>query len=470
MATNGPQPEQDFSNVPEQQGLQRHLKNRHLQLMAIGGAIGTGLFMGSGRTISLAGPSVIFTYALVGFFLFFMMRAMGEMLLSNLKYKSFADFIYDYLGPMAGFFVGWTYWFCWVATAVSDTVAMTGYIQYWWADVPLWLPAAGFIVLLISLNSLSVRWFGESEFWFALIKIIAIVGLIAAGGWLMVTHFQGPDHSVAQLSNLWEHGGWFPKGFTGFMAAFQLAVFAFVGMELVGTTSAEAENPAKNLPRAINAIPVRIMVFYILALLAIMVVTPWTHVNPDKSPFVNMFTLLGIPIAASLINFVVLTSAASSANSGVYSTGRMLYGLSKTRLAPAWFGKLTRHNVPWNGVLYTCLYLVVGVALLYQGKGIMDVFELVTTVSSLCFIFVWSMIMLAYLKYRKVHPQLHSRSLYKMPGGQTMSLAVLAFFVFIIYALTQKPDTLKALYFMPLWFLVLFAAYPFYKKSAQAHQ
>ena len=199
----------------EEPHLERRLTNRHLQLIAIGGAIGTGLFMGSGKTISLAGPSVIFVYMIIGFFLYFVMRAMGELLLSNLHYKSFADFAADLIGPWAGFFTGWTYWFCWIVTGIADIVAITGYIGFWWPDLALWIPALSAILLLLVLNLPSVKAFGEMEFWFAIIKIVAIAALIITGLLMVMRGFVSPSGSVAQLSNLWNDGGFFPNGFNG---------------------------------------------------------------------------------------------------------------------------------------------------------------------------------------------------------------------------------------------------------------
>ena len=262
-------------------GPSRGLSNRHIQLIAIGGAIGTGLFMGSGRTISLAGPAVVFVYVVIGFFLYFMMRAMGELLLSNLRYKTFADFAADLIGPWAGFFVGWSYWFCWIVTAIAELVAITGYVQFWWAAVPLWLPTVLVVVIVFLLNAVSVKNFGEMEFWFALIKIVAILALIVVGAIMALTHFTSPDGHTAQLANLWNDGGWFPHGAMGVVAGFQIAVFAFVGIELVGTTAAEARDPRTTLPRAINSVPVRILISYVGSLLAILVVTPWRAINPE---------------------------------------------------------------------------------------------------------------------------------------------------------------------------------------------
>ncbi len=445
-------------------GLQRSLKNRHLQLIAIGGAIGTGLFMGSGRTISLAGPSVLFTYMIIGFFLFFVMRAMGELLLHNLEYKSFVDFSADILGPTMGYFLGWSYWFCWVVIGIADIVAITGYTQFWWPDVPLWLPGLACIVFLLVFNLLSAKLFGELEFWFALVKIVAIVALILVGAYLLITRFVGPTGDTASLSHLWDRGGMFPNGVSGFFAAFQIAIFAFVGIELVGTASAETADPAKNLPKAINKIPVRVIVFYVLALTAIMTVTPWDVVSPNKSPFVNMFLLIGIGAAAAIINFVVLTSALSSANSGMFSTGRMLYGLSKNKLAPESFGKLSRNGTPRNGLIYSCALLLCGIFLLYAEGDVMRAFTIVTTVASICFIFVWAVILISYLKYRRIRPHAHAASSYKMPFAIPMCYATLAFFAFALYLFSQEEETLIGLIATPFWFLALFLFLPFYKK------
>ena len=186
--------------------LQRGLSNRHIQLIAIGGAIGTGLFMGSGKTISLAGPSVILVYGIIGFMLFFVMRAMGELLLSNLNYKSLRDAVSDILGPTAGFICGWTYWFCWIVTGMADVVAITGYTQYWWPDIALWIPGALTILLLLGLNLVAVRLFGELEFWFAIIKLVAITALILVGAVMVISRFQSPDGDIAAVSNLIDHG------------------------------------------------------------------------------------------------------------------------------------------------------------------------------------------------------------------------------------------------------------------------
>ncbi|ULJ70210.1 amino acid permease [Wielerella bovis] len=445
------------TNQHSSEGLQRNLKNRHLQLIAIGGAIGTGLFLGSGKTISLAGPSVLLTYIIIGFFLFFVMRAMGELLLSNLEYKSFTDFTHDILGHGAGFFVGWTYWFCWVVIGMADIIAITGYFQYWFPNIPLWLPGLFCIIVMTTLNMLTVKLFGEMEFWFALIKVIAILSLVCIGFYLVVTGFENPTSGEkASLTHLWaREGGIFPNGINGFFSAFQIALFAFLGIELVGTAAAETKDPYENLPRAINSIPIRIIIFYVLALTVIMTVTPWDMVNPKVSPFVNMFTLIGIPIAASLINLVVLTSALSSANGGMFSTGRMLYGLAQNEAAPKIFGKLNINGVPSPALLFSCSFLFIGMILTYLEGDVMNVFTIVTTIANIGFIFVWSMILLAYIKYRKIRPELHAKSIYKMPGGVVMAWTCLAFLAFALYLFSLDENTLNGMLFSPIWFATL---------------
>jgi D-serine/D-alanine/glycine transporter len=439
--------------------LRRGLSNRHIQLIAIGGAIGTGLFMGSGRTISHAGPAVVLVYGIIGFFVFFVLRAMGELLLSNLNYKSFVDFSADLLGPAAGFFVGWSYWFAWIATGIAEVVAIAGYSKFWWPDVPAWLPALVIGVLILLFNLFSVRNFGEVEFWFALIKVAAIVCFIGVGAILLATNFVSPQGNRATIANLWNDGGFFANGFMGVVSGFEIAFFAFVGVELVGTAAAETVNPRRTLPRAINAVPLRVAIFYIGALLAILTVVPWRQFTGGESPFVMMFSLAGLAAAASIVNFVVITAAASAANSGVFSTGRMLFGLADEGSAPTAFRRLNRGGVPALALVLSAALLLTSIPLLYVNGSVMDAFTLVTTVSSLLFMFVWAMIVVSYLVYRRRHPQRHADSAYKMPAGVMMCWAILAFFAFVIWTLCTERETAVALAWFPLWFLVLAAGW-----------
>jgi D-serine/D-alanine/glycine transporter len=434
--------------------LHRGLSNRHIQLIAIGGAIGTGLFMGSGRAIFLAGPAVLVDYGVIGFFVFFALRAMGELLLSNLNYKSFVDFASDLLGPAAGFFVGWSYWFAWIVTGIADLVAITSYTKFWWPDLPAWLPALITIGLILMFNMVNVRNFGEIEFWFALIKVAAVVCLIGVGVVLVATNFVSPHGDRAAIENLWNDGGFFATGFMGVVGGFQIAFFAFSGVELVGTAAAETADPQRALPRAINAVPLRVAIFYIGALLAILTVVPWRQFS-GESPFVKMFSLAGLAAAASIVNFVVITAAASSANSGVFATGRMLFGLADEGSAPASFSRLNRGGVPAPAIFLAAALLLITIPLLYVKGSVIGAFTLVTTISSLLYMFVWSIIVISYLVYRRRHVNRHLASTYKMPGGVVMSWASLAFFAFLVWTLCTVRETAIALTWFPLWFVVL---------------
>ncbi|MFX4307653.1 amino acid permease [Acinetobacter soli] len=449
--------------------LSRSLSNRHLQLIAIGGAIGTGLFMGSGKTISLAGPSILFIYLIIGVMVFFVMRALGELLLSNLQYKSFIDFTTDLIGPWAGYFVGWTYWLCWITIGIADLSAIIYYLQFFNNGLPF-TPTEGAmisiaaIIFIMGLNLMTVKLFGELEFWFAMIKITAIVVLILVGLWMIFTGFTSTSGEVASFTHLWANGGFFPTGMHGFLAGFQIAIFAFVGVELVGTTAAETKNPERNLPKAVNSIPIRIIIFYVLALLIVMSVTPWNKIDPNISPFVNLFSQAGIAAAAIIMNLVVLSSVMSSMNSGVFSTSRMLFGLSKERQAPQPFGTLNKGRVPANALYFSTVCLLLGAALQYFVPNTVEAFTLATTLSTILFICVWLMIIWSYMVYYKTRPELHAKSIFKLPGGLFTCWVVIIFFIGMIYVLSLEPDTMKALMVSPIWLVILVIGYfGFYK-------
>ena len=466
----------DFYTSSNDGGLHRSLSNRHLQLIAIGGAIGTGLFMGSGKTISLAGPSILFIYMMIGLMVYFVMRAMGELLLSNLNYKSFIDLSTDLIGPWAGYFVGWTYWLCWITIGIADLSAIIYYLEFFNGGQSF--SAAGgllistvAILFVLGLNLVTVKLFGEMEFWFAMVKITAIIVLIGVGLWMIVTGFTSTTGTVASISNLWTHNGVFPKGLDGFLAGFQIAIFAFVGVELVGTTAAETQNPERNLPKAINSIPIRIIIFYVLALFVVMCVTPWDQINPKVSPFVNIFSQAGVASAAIVMNLVVLSSVMSSMNSGVFSTSRMLFGLSSDQQAPKLFGKLSKSAVPAKALIFSsiCIFLGAFVQFVYKlQSGTNDevtAFTLATTLSTILFICVWILIMWSYINYRKNRPELHAQSTFKLPGGVVTCWVVIIFFLATIYFLALDETTFEALKVSPIWFVILAIGYIFYKKK-----
>ncbi|WP_443095563.1 amino acid permease [Rothia koreensis] len=455
------------STSTQGENLERGLKNRHLQLIAIGGAIGTGLFFGSGKLTNVVGPGLLLVYALIGFVLFFVMRALGELLLSNLNYKTFGDIAKDNIGPWAGFMVSWNYWFSWVAGCVADLVAITAYIQFFWPDVPVWLPALVTAIGLIVLNLQPVKAFGETEFWFAIIKIVAILALIFVGIVLVLTGYENGDGTRAAVSNLWTHGGFFPTGITGFVLGFQLAIFSFIGMELVGTTAAETENPHRNLPRAINSILVRIVVFYIGSLGVIMMVTPWDRIDPEQSPFTTMFSNTGFAAAALVVNLVVLTSAASSANSGVYSATRMSFGLAKDGHAPKALNYTTRRGVPMKAVFFTTVFLFAAIPLLLGGDALTQAFTVVSSICSADILFTWGSIVVSYIIYQRRHPERHRASGFRMPLPRIAPWGVLAFFVFIAFTLTLSPDTRIAAILSPFWFLLLAVLWQVVKRRLQ---
>lgn len=435
--------------------LKRGLANRHVQLIAIGGTIGTGLFLGSGKAIQQAGPSIILTYLIVGIAVFFVMRALGELLLSKAGYQSFTDIAEDYLGPRAAFITGWTYWFCWIMTAMADVIAVGVYVQYWF-DIPQWVPAIICLIILLGLNLLTVKNFGELEFWFALIKVITILALIGIGVILLIIGFKTDAGSVT-VRNLWEHGGIFPNGISGFLFSFQMVVFAYVGVELVGVSAAETSNPEKNIPSAINKIPLRILFFYIGALIVLLCINPWTELNPAESPFVKTFSLVGIPIAAGIINFVVLTSAASACNSGMFSTSRILYNLSKNEQASPHFAKLNKNHVPGNALFVSTLVVSVGALL---SKLIPEqAFGIVTTISAICFIWVWGVVLVCHIKYKRTRPELQAESKFKAPFTPFINYVVLGLFAIILIIMLIAQETRPALLLTPLWFILLFILY-----------
>ncbi|AOY06190.1 amino acid permease [Bacillus subtilis] len=447
-----------------QQTLQRGLKNRHIQLIAIGGAIGTGLFLGSGKSIHFAGPSILFAYMITGIICFLIMRSLGELLLSNLNYHSFVDFVQDYLGDMAAFITGWTYWFCWISIAMADLTAVGLYTQYWLPGVPQWVPGLIALIILLIMNLATVKLFGELEFWFALIKVIAILALIVIG---LVMIFKGFSTSsgVSSFTNLWSHGGLFPNGMHGFILSFQMVVFAFVGIELVGLTAGETENPEKVIPKAINNIPVRVLLFYIGALLMIMSIYPWDVINPSESPFVQVFVAVGIVGAASIINFVVLTSAASACNSAVFSTSRMVYSLAKDHNAPESMAKLTQRKVPRNALFFSAIVILIGVTLNYiMPEG---VFTLITSISTVCFIYIWGITVICHMKYRKTRPELAKTNKFKLPLYPFTNYLILAFLAFVLVVLALAQDTRVSLFVTPVWFILLIVIYKVRKAKHQ---
>ncbi|MDH6577128.1 amino acid permease [Kitasatospora sp. MAP5-34] len=448
--------------TPDDEGYARGLGSRQIQMIAIGGAIGTGLFLGAGTAISKAGPSLILSYAVAGVVIFAIMRALGELLTYRPVTGSFAEYAREFLGPFAGFVTGWTYWLFWVVTGMAETTAAAVYVKYWAPGIPQWLSALVFLVILYAANLISVKLFGEIEFWFSMVKVTAILGMILIGIGVLTLGFSKAG-DTASVTHLWQDGGFFPKGIGSTLMTLQIVMFAYLGVELVGVTAGESENPAKTLPRAINTLPLRIVLFYIGSLTIILCLVPWTEFKPGVSPFVAAFGKIGIPAAAGIINFVVLTAALSSCNSGMYSTGRMLRDLALRGQAPGSVTKLNRHQSPALAITVSALLMGVGVLLNYVAPG--KAFTYVTSVATVCGIWTWAIILICQLRYRAAWRAGHLPApTFKAPGGPWVSWAALAFLGLVVVLIAFDPDNRISLYVFPVWAVLLVIGFQVLKR------
>jgi AAT family amino acid transporter/D-serine/D-alanine/glycine transporter len=442
--------------------LSRNLRNRHIQLIAIGGTIGVGLFLGSAKAIHDAGPGLLLAYVLGGTAIFFIMRALGELLTYRPVAGSFATYAEEFCGPFAGFVTAWSYWLMWVVIAMAELTAIGIYVRYWFPDLPQWLPALIALVVLWGTNLLAVRVFGELEFWFALVKVITIVALIVTG--LVVIFFHVGDFgATASFSNLWSHGGFLPFGIVGVLLTMQIVMFAYSGVELIGVTAGEAENPAVVLPRATNGIILRILIFYLGALLVIMSVVPWNELSPSVSPFVYVFEKLRVPAAAGIITFVVITAAASSCNSGLFSTGRMLWTLAQRGQGPRAFANLNTQHVPAAGIHASAAVMLIAVVLNYTVPK--EVFTWVTSITLIGTLWTWGIIMVAHRNYRlAVRAGRVAAAPFRMPLAPFANWAVLLFLIAVTAMLWLDKDTRVALYVAPFWFGLLGVGYNFIRR------
>lgn len=450
-----------MADQEQQQKLSRSLKSRHITMIAIGGAIGTGLFLGSGSAIRNAGPSIILSYLIVGIFCFFMMRALGELIMSDTSKHSFIDFVKQYLGDRMEFITGWTYWSCWLSLAMADLTATGIYLRYWFPNLPQWIGPLVIIVLLMLINMINVGLFGEFESAFSMIKVLAILALIVIGLAMVLLHTHVAGGNYASFANLVSHGGFFPTGPFGFLMSFQMVVFAFVGIEMVGLTAGETKNPQRDIPKAINALPVRIGLFYIGSMIAIMSVYPWNQIVTSSSPFVQVFKAIGITGAAGILNFVVLTAALSATNSSIFSTSRSLYSLAAGGNAPQRFTKLSNKAVPNAALQFSSAILFIIVILNYIMPA--GIFNIVSGVSTINFVFVWLIILWCHIQYRRQNPA--GLAAFKMPGYPLTSWLTLIFFCAVLIVLLFDASTRTSLIISVIWFIVLFIAYPLLKKS-----
>ena len=446
-------------------GMVRGLQNRHVQLIAIAGTIGTGLFLGAGRSLSLTGPSIILVYMLTGAFMYFMMRAIGEMLYMDPDQHTFINFITKYLGKGWGYFSGWSYWVSLVFLGMAEITAVSNYVQLWFPNWPAWQIQIIFLELFSCVTLIAVKVFGEVEFWFGMIKIVTILALIATGIFMVTTNFETPA-GHASLTNITSGFQMFPNGWVKFVMAFQMVFFAYQAIEFVGITTSETANPRQVLPKAIKEIPIRIVIFYVGALLAIMAIFPWQQLPVNKSPFVTVFQMVGIKWAAGLINFVVLTAAASSLNSTLYSTGRHLYQIAKetpnskvmNRLK---LNSLSRMGIPSRAIIVSAIVVAVS-AFINILPGVSDAFALITASSSGVYIAIYILTMLAHLKYRKSKEFMPDG--FVMPAYKVLNPLTIVFFLFVFVCLFLQESTYIGAIGATIW-IILFGIYSNWKHN-----
>ncbi|MDM5318261.1 amino acid permease [Fictibacillus sp. b24] len=439
------------------QELHRGLEERHITLMSLGAAIGVGLFLGSASAIEMAGPAILLAYALGGSVMFIIMRALGEMAIHQPVAGSFSRYAKNYIGPLAGYLTGWNYWFLWIVTCMAEITAVGIYMKMWYPDVPTWIWALAALVIMASVNLLAIKAYGEFEFWFALIKIVAIVLMIVTGLGMILFGF-GNGGVATGISNLWENGGFAPNGVQGILMSMQMVMFAFLGIEMIGVTAGEVKNPEKSIARAVNTVFWRILLFYVGALFVIMSIYPWDQIGTQGSPFVLTFEKIGIGQAAGIINFVVLTAALSSCNSGIFSTGRMLFNLAEQKQAPAGLHKVSKTGVPSVAVLVSAAALLIGVILNYLVPE--KVFVWVTSISTFGAIWTWSIILVSQLKFRKGLSAEEKKALkFKVPFFPYGSYIALTILIFVVGIMAYFPDTRIALIVGPFWLILLTVIY-----------
>ncbi len=443
--------------------LKRGLKNRHIQLIALGGAIGTGLFLGSAGVMASAGPSMILGYAIGGFIAFLIMRQLGEMIVEEPVAGSFSHFAHAYWGPFAGFLSGWNYWVLYVLVGMAELTAVGKYVQYWWPEIPTWATAAAFFVLINAINLTNVRVFGEAEFWFSIIKVVAIMGMILLGCYLL---FSGAGGEQASVSNLWSHGGFFPNGVSGLVMMMAIIMFSFGGLELVGITAAEADQPKTVIPKAINQVVYRILIFYIGALTVLLSLHPWDDLvatltaggdSYGSSPFVQIFSLIGSDTAAHLLNFVVLTAALSVYNSGVYCNSRMLYGLAEQGNAPKQLLKVDKRGVPVLAIFFSALFTLICVVVNYLVPK--SALELLMSLVVAALVINWAMISLAHIKFRKAMQAKGVEPSFKAFWFPFANYLCLAFVLFILGVMLFIPGIRISVFAIPFWLLFIWGCY-----------
>ena len=438
----------------KQNQLKHGLSNRHIQLIALGGSIGTGLFLGISQTIQLAGPAVILGYAIAGLIAFFMMRQLGEMVVEEPVSGSFSFFAYKYWSPFAGFMSGWNYWVLNVLVCMAELSAIGLYVQYWWPEIPTWVSALGFFILINMINLMHVKVFGEMEFLFSIIKILAIIGMIGFGAYLLASGHAG---ETASVSNLWALGGFFPNGISGLVMAMAIIMFSFGGIELVGITAAEAKDPTKTIPKAVNQIVYRVLLFYICTIFILLSLYPWNQIAEGGSPFVLIFDSLGSQSVATILNFVVLTAAISVYNGTSYGTSRMLLGLSEQGNAPRFLSKINQRGIPYTAILTSAVVTLICVILNYMFPE--KAFKLLMSLVVSAIVINWMVLSLTHLKFKQRMLQLKKMSIFPSIAYPLTNYICVLFMLCILVIMWMTPDMRIAVMLIPVWIACLSLAY-----------
>ncbi|MYW96370.1 amino acid permease [Amycolatopsis rubida] len=443
------------------------LGNRQVQMIAIGGAIGVGLFLGAGGRLHEAGPSLVLSYALCGIAAYFVMRALGELVLHQPSSGSFVTYARKFIGPWAGFVSGWTYWLNWAMTGIAEITAVAIYVHKWLPDVPQWITALVALGVLMAVNLLSVKLFGELEFWFSVVKVLAIIVFLVTALGLVFTG-ANIGGATAGVHNLTDHGGFFPAGVGIALMTLQAVVFAYSAIEVVGIAAGETKDARKVLPKAINGVVWRIGVFYVGSVLLLAMLMPWPFYNGGESPFVTVFSRLGIGGIGDVMNAVVLTAALSSCNSGLYSTGRILRALADEGEAPKFVGKMNSRHVPYGGILFTSVAYVLGVVLNYIVPS--EAFDIATAIASLGVVATWATLVFSQMRMRQaaLRGELE-RPGYRMPGAPYTGWATLGFLVLVVVLMGFSDGAEKiAFYSIPAIVVVLAVGWRLVSRKRQA--
>lgn len=424
--------------------LKRSMTAGQMEMISLGGAIGVGLFMGASSTIKWTGPSVLLAYIFVGVILYIVMRALGEMLYVDPGTGSFADYASEHVHPIAGYLAEWANVFQYIVVGISEVVATTEYLRFWWKGTSDW--AAGVIIILFLLvaNLASAKAYATLEFWFAMIKVVTIILMILLGFAVILFGFGNGGHPVG-FSNLWSHGGFFTGGIKGFFFSMAIIVGSYEGIELIGISAGEVSDPHKAIVKSVKSVLWRILIFYVGAIFVIVTIYPWNKLDSIGSPFVTTFAKVGITAAASVINFVVLTAALSGANSGIYSSSRMLYKLAHEGEAPKTFGHVSKRIVPSHAIIGITSGIFIGFMLnvlaQFLNKSLANVFVIVYSSSVLPGMVAWFVILLAELRFRRKNPHLMENHPFKLPLYPYSNYFALIMLVVIVVFMFINPET-----------------------------